>query len=334
MTLKKTQRSFLLLIAVFAINACKESPKDSTAVVETKPSVIAPAFNADSAYNYVAEQVAFGPRVPNTVAHKKTASWIINELKESGLDVTEQDFKATTYDNKTLDAKNIIASYNPMATKRILLAAHWDSRPFADKDDERKNEAIDGANDGGSGVAVLLEIARTIANAETKPTVGIDFIFFDAEDWGTPEGYTGTTDLEYGGYCLGSTYWSKNLHKPNYSAYFGILLDMVGAKEATFRQEGYSMQIAPSVVQNVWNTASQLGFSQFFVNEKMDGGITDDHVPVIQNAKIPMIDIIDLKRTENTFFAGHHTHDDDMTVIDKNTLKAVGQTVLQVLYQE
>ncbi|MDP5140083.1 MAG: M28 family peptidase [Spirosomaceae bacterium] len=334
MILKKTQRLLLLLTAFFAINACKESPKESTAIVDTKPSVIAPTFNADSAFLFVEKQVAFGPRVPNTASHKKTAMWIINELKGSGLEVIEQDFKATTYDNKTLDAKNIIASYNPAATKRILLAAHWDSRPFADKDDERKTEAIAGANDGGSGVAVLLEIARTIAAAEIKPTVGIDFIFFDAEDWGTPEGYTGTTDLEYGGYCLGSEYWSKNLHKPNYSAYFGILFDMVGAKGATFRQEGYSMQIAPSVVQNVWNTASQLGFSQFFVNEKMDGGITDDHVPVIQNAKIPMIDIIDLKRTENTFFAGHHTHDDDMSVIDKNTLKAVGQTVLQVLYQE
>ncbi len=322
---------FLLFVTV---NSCKESPKESNAVVETKPTVVAPVFNADSAYFFVAEQVAFGPRVPNSVAHKKTASWIINELKDSGLEVVEQDFKAFTYDNETLDAKNIIASYNPTATKRILLAAHWDSRPFADKDDERKAEPIAGANDGASGVGVLLEIARTIANAENKPTVGIDFIFFDAEDWGTPEGYTGTTTLEYAGYCLGSTYWSKNLHKPNYSAYFGILLDMVGAKGATFRQEGYSMQIAPSVVKNVWNTASQLGFSQYFVNEPMEGGITDDHVPVIQNAKIPMIDIIDLKRTENTFFDGHHTHDDDISVIDKNTLKAVGQTVLQVLYQE
>lgn len=332
--LKKTQRLVFVVVAAFAIYACKESPKETTETVETKPAVMAPVFNADSAYQYVAEQVAFGPRVPNTAAHKKAASWIINELKSSGLDVVEQDFKATTYDDIILNSKNIIASYNPTATKRILLAAHWDSRPFADKDDERKRDAIDGANDGGSGVAVLLEIARTIANAEVKPTVGIDFIFFDAEDWGTPEDYAGTSNLDYSGYCLGSTYWSKNLHKPNYSAYFGILLDMVGAKGATFRQEGYSVQIAPSVVKNVWSTASQLGFSQYFVNEKMEGGITDDHVPVIQNAKIPMIDIIDLKRTENTFFAGHHTHDDNLDGIDKNTLKAVGQTVLQVLYQE
>lgn len=323
-----------LLLLLITVNACKESPKESNAVAETKPTVVAPAFNADSAYFFVAEQVAFGFRVPNSTAHKKTASWIINELKKHGLEVVEQDFKATTYDNKILDAKNIIAAYNPTATKRILLAAHWDSRPFADKDDERKNEPIAGANDGASGVGVLLEIARTIANTETKPAVGIDFIFFDAEDWGTPEGYTGTTNLAYGGYCLGSTYWSKNLHKSNYSAYFGILLDMVGAKGATFRQEGYSLQVAPSVVKNVWNTASQLGFSQYFVNEPMEGGITDDHVPVIQNAKIPMIDIIDLKRTENTFFDAHHTHDDDMSAIDKNTLKAVGQTVLQVVYQE
>ncbi|MFB0945641.1 MAG: glutaminyl-peptide cyclotransferase [Spirosomataceae bacterium] len=332
--MKKNKSVLFLIVSLFLTYGCKNNSNESTAIVETKPTVTAPYFNADSAYNYVAEQVAFGPRVPNTAAHKETAAWIISELKGSGLEVIEQDFKATTYDNKILNAKNIIASYNPAATKRILLAAHWDSRPFADKDDERKNEAIAGANDGGSGVAVLLEIARTIAAAEVKPTVGIDFIFFDAEDWGTPEGYTGAADLEYGGYCLGSTYWSKNLHKPNYSAYFGVLLDMVGAKGATFRQEGYSLQIAPSVVKNVWNTASQMGFSQYFVNEKMEGGITDDHVPIIQNTGINMIDIIDLKRTENTFFAGHHTHEDDMDVIDKGTLKAVGQTVLQVVYQE
>jgi hypothetical protein len=332
--MKKNKGIFLIFVSLFLAYGCKNSSKESTTAVENKPVVAAPAFNADSAYNYVVEQVAFGPRVPNTAAHKKTAAWIINELKNSGLEIIEQDFKATTYDNKTLDAKNIVASYNPAATKRILLAAHWDSRPFADQDDERKNEAISGANDGGSGVAVLLEIARTITNAENKPNVGIDFIFFDAEDWGTPKGYTGKDETSYGGYCLGSEYWSKNLHKPNYSAYFGILLDMVGAKGATFRQEGYSVQTSPSVVRNVWNTASQLGYSQYFVNEKVEGGITDDHVPIIQNTGINMIDIIDLRRTENTFFEAWHTHDDDMDVIDKNTLKVVGQTVLQVVYQE
>jgi glutaminyl-peptide cyclotransferase len=334
--MKKNKSVLLFIVSIFLAYGCKNNSKESTATVETKPTVTAPSFNADTAYSYVAEQVAFGPRVPNTAAHKKTASWIINELKESGLEVTEQDFKATTYDGKTLDAQNIIASYNPSAQKRILLAAHWDSRPFADQDDERKTGAIDGANDGASGVAVLLEIARTIAAAEVKPTVGIDFIFFDAEDWGAPDGYEGANNLEYGGYCLGSAYWSKNLHKPNYSAYFGILLDMVGAKGATFRHEGYSMQVAPSVVKNVWKTASNIGYSQVFVNEKMAGGgsITDDHLPVIQNAKIPMIDVIDTKTGDDTFFEAWHTHDDDMDIIDKNTLKAVGQTVLQVLYQE
>lgn len=324
----------LVAISLVFVYGCKNTSTETTTAADTTPAVVAPAFNADSAFYFVEKQVAFGPRVPNTAAHKKAGDWLVSQLQTMGLEVITQNFKPVTYDGKTLDARNIIASYNPAATKRILLAAHWDARPFADKDDERKNEAIDGANDGGSGVGVLLEIARTIASAATKPNVGIDFIFFDAEDWGTPVDYTGNAGGTYSGYCLGSEYWSKNLHKPNYSAYFGILLDMVGAKGATFRQEGYSLQVAPSVVSNIWNTASNLGFSQFFVNEKMEGGITDDHVPVIQNAKIPMIDIIDLKRTENTFFDAHHTHDDDMNVIDKNTLKAVGQTVLQVLYQE
>lgn len=316
--------------------ACKNKTNEQTNSTEQSSATItvaAPAFNADTAYAFVEKQVAFGPRVPNTAAHKRCGEWIVAELKKTGLEVTQQPFTATTYDGKKLNALNIIGSFNPTAAKRILLAAHWDARPFADKDDERKNEAIDAANDGGSGVAVLLEIARTIAKAEKKPNVGIDFIFFDAEDWGTPHDYTGHVSHPYSGYCLGSEYWSKNLHKSGYSAYFGILFDMVGAKGATFRQESGSMQVAPSIVRNVWNTASQLGYSQYFINED-GGGLTDDHVPVIQNAHIPMIDIIDLKPTENTFFNAHHTHDDNMSVIDKGTLKAVGQTVLQVLYQE
>lgn len=324
------------LALVFVGWSCKNNSTEQTTTSEQpaeKPAVMAPAFNADTAYQFVAKQVAFGPRVPNTSAHKRCADWIVAELKSMGLEVTEQPFTATTYDGKKLNARNIIGSFNPAATKRILLAAHWDARPFADKDDERKTQAIDAANDGGSGVGVLLEIARTISTASQKPAIGIDFIFFDAEDWGTPNDYTGNTSHPYSGYCLGSEYWSKNLHKPGYSAYYGILLDMVGAKGATFRQEGGSMQVAPSIVQNVWNTASKLGYSQFFISE--DGGaLTDDHVPVIQNARIPMIDIIDLKPTANTFFDAHHTHDDNLSVIDKTTLKAVGQTVLQVLYQE
>jgi glutaminyl-peptide cyclotransferase len=308
-----------------------ESGSDSGAVELVK----APEFLGDSAYYFVEKQVSFGPRVPNTSAHVKTGNWIVSKMKQYGFAVTEQTFSPSTYDAKVLKAKNIIASYNPQATKRILLAAHWDSRPFADKDDERKTEAILGANDGASGVGVLIEFARIIATASNKPAVGIDIVFFDAEDWGAPESFTGTANNDYGGYCLGSDYWSKNPHIPNYTAFYGILLDMVGAPNASFRKEAGSMQVAPNVVQNVWSTAKTIGFGQYFIDEE-GAGLSDDHIPVIKNLKIPMIDIIHLTPVTNpkTFFDAHHTHDDTMKVIDKNTLKAVGQTLLQVIYQE
>jgi glutaminyl-peptide cyclotransferase len=330
----KKYRFIVIGLSLFVAFSCDKTAKNKeTNIPETtKTAVTSPNFSAETAYQFVAKQVTFGPRVPNTTAHKQCGDWMVTTLKSFGLEVKEQPFVATTYDGKTLKARNIIASFNPTATKRILLAAHWDARPFADKDDERQTQAIDGANDGASGVGVLLEIARSLTKATEKPTVGVDFVFFDAEDWGAPASYTGKTD-DFGGYCLGSTYWSKNLHTPNYSAFYGILLDMVGGKGATFRPDSFSNQVAPTVVQNVWNTASQLGYSQFFISEE-GGGLVDDHVPVVQNAKIPMIDIIDLKPSEKTFFDAHHTHDDNMNVIDKVTLKAVGQTILQVLYQE
>lgn len=324
---------FILTVLFIGCQSGSESTSETTSTVETKVSVQAPVFNGDSAYYFVAEQVKFGPRVPNSSAHKRAGDWFIQQFESFGWVTTEQRFSALTYDGVVLKGRNIIASFNPDATKRILLAAHWDSRPIADKDVSRMKEAIDGANDGASGVGVLLEIARVIHSSNQKPNIGIDIILFDAEDWGAPNDYTGAPVNEYGGYCLGSDYWSKNLHKANYSAYFGILLDMVGDKNATFRYDSESMQVAPSIVNQVWGTAQKLGFGNYFILEE-GGGIVDDHVPVIRNAKIPMIDIIDLRKNEKTFFDQHHTHGDSIQVIDKNTLKAVGQTVLQVLYEE
>lgn len=292
----------------------------------------APTFNADSAYSFVAKQVAFGPRVPNTKAHEQTGDYLVATLKEYGFTVTEQKFVATTYDGKKLNARNIIGSYQPQAAKRIMLASHWDSRPFADEDSIRKTQPVPGANDGASGVGVLLEIARVLHEAQNQPNLGVDIVFFDAEDWGK-SGLT--TDGNYAGFCLGSRYWAENRHIPNYTAYFGILLDMVGAQNATFPKEGYSTKNAGEVVRNVWNTASQLGYSTYFIDQQ-GPAITDDHVPVIEVAKFPMIDIIHTRVNDlsRTFFDDWHTTEDDMDNIDPKTLKAVGQTVLQVLYNE
>jgi glutaminyl-peptide cyclotransferase len=313
------------------ITSCTNKDSSESTSEQTTAMAPAPTFNADSAYAFVEKQVAFGPRVPNTKAHQQTGDYLVETLKKYGLEVTEQKFVATTYDSKKLNARNIIGAYNPQAGKRIMLAAHWDSRPFADEDSTRKTQPVPGANDGASGVGVLLEIARVLSQNTTSLDLGVDIVFFDAEDWGN----SAVATDDFGGFCLGSRYWADNRHLPNYSAYFGILLDMVGAKNATFPKEGYSTRNANEVVRNVWNTASQLGYSTYFVDQQ-GPAITDDHVAVIQKAKFPMIDIIHMRVNDlsRTFFDDWHTTGDNMDNIDPQTLKAVGQTLLQVVFNE
>ena len=332
----KTQRISLILLSIFVLSSvvvyfksCQKPVKTPTQDVSLIPS---PDFKADSAFAYVKTQVDFGPRVPNTKAHKECGDYLIAKLKQFGCEVISQDFVTTKYDGTKMNARNIIGSINPKAEKRILLTAHWDSRSIADKDSVDKKSPIDGANDGGSGVGVLLEIARSIQQAKQKPNIGVDIIFFDVEDHGEPEDYQGNHKVESWG--LGSQYWAAHKHKENYTAYYGILLDMVGGKGAIFPHEGESMRYAPMIVRNVWDIASRLGYSTIFVDVE-GGGLTDDHTAVNDVAKIQMIDIVELHPNSPKFFwKYHHTHGDNITNIDKNTLKAVGQTVLSVLYQE
>ncbi len=238
-----------------------ESAKtDRTVITEKtveKPAVTAPAFNQDSAFSFIEKQVSFGPRIPNTPDHIRCSDYLVKKLKKYGAQVTEQDFQAKAYDGKMLRSKNIIASINPAATKRILLGAHWDTRPWSDEDSKSPAKTFDGANDGASGVGILIEIARVLTTAPTKPAVGVDIILFDSEDYGKSE--------HQDSYCLGSQYWAKNKHVTNYSAYYGILLDMAGAKGARFSKEGVSMEFAPSVVNKVWEQASALCLNQIFI---------------------------------------------------------------------
>jgi glutaminyl-peptide cyclotransferase len=320
-----------LIGALILAWACSSEKRTETAVQE-KESKPYPTFNADSAYTFIERQVAFGPRVPGTKGHDDTKNWIISKLEGYGWSVQTQPFQAKTYDGLTWDLNNIIASYNPQEPKRILLAAHWDTRRIADKDTERINEPIDGANDGGSGVSVLLEIARTVAVQELKPDVGIDLIFFDGEDDGEPERAKTRNNSQEFWWCHGSQYWSKNKHKPNYSAYYGILVDMVGGKNAKFYREGYSRQYASGILANVWGNGSKLGFSDFFI-QKDAPEILDDHVFVNAYGGIPMIDIVEFS-PDYGFGHYHHTHQDNMELIDPRTLKAVGETVLFTVYQE
>ena len=254
--------------------------KIDTPVAESIITVKASAFSGDSAYAFVARQVAFGPRVPNSAAHRKCGDYLVATLKKYGAEVTVQEFSATAYNGTQLQARNIIAAFNPKATKRILLAAHWDTRHVADKDSSRTKQPIDGANDGASGVGVLLEVARIVSSGNPKPAVGVDIILFDVEDYGIPEFddrskyVNAENNAEF--YCLGSQHWGKNPHKPGYSAYYGILLDMVGAKNATFFKEQSSVEYASGILDKVWNVAQALGYGQYFRSEQSPA-VTDDH---------------------------------------------------------
>jgi glutaminyl-peptide cyclotransferase len=322
---------FLGGLILSLVTGCNSKTSSEQTTEQAVHLVKTPLFNADSAYAFVQKQVAFGPRVPNTTAHRQCGDFLTATLKGYGLTVTEQSFIATTYDGKKLNARNIIGSFNPKASKRIMLAAHWDSRPFADEDSLHKSAPVPAANDGASGVGVLLEIARVISSQDSLKDLGVDILLFDAEDWGNSD----QSQDKYGGYCLGSQYWASNKHQPGYTAYFGILLDMVGAKGAVFPQEGFSVQMAESVVRDVWQIAGKLGYSNFFIDQR-GSAITDDHVPVNEVAKIPMIDIIHTQpnNLSHTFFDAWHTTRDTMENIDPKTLKAVGQTLIQVLFQE
>ena len=314
------------------LSGCFKTEKNNSENVESAPAesvkVDIPAFSVDSAYAFTQKQVAFGPRVPNTSAHKACRAWLVKKLKSFGAEVQEQTLSEKHHSGKTLNGANIIARFNTGNPRRVMLAAHWDTREFADKDENlaKRKAAADGADDGASGVGMLLEIARTFK--EKPGDLGLDIVLFDLEDNGKDG--DGTEDTE-STWCLGSQYWAKN--KGNYQARFGILLDMVGAKNATFPKEGYSMKYAPEITRKIWSIADRLGHSRFFVND-LGGAITDDHAYVNQ-VGIPMVDIINLSPgPTGTFGFYHHTHNDNMSIIDKETMNAVLETVLTVVFSE
>lgn len=335
-----------LLISFIAILAVgcggEETPNEiipkniDTPIVEV-PKVATPNFNADSAYNFIQHQVDFGPRVPNTPQHDSCGAWIKRKLTEYGFELTVQTGKVKAWTGNMLNMENIIGQYNPEAKNRIMLCTHWDTRPYADRDTKNKTRPIPGANDGGSGVGVLLEIARQISLSD--PQTGVDLIFFDTEDYGAMSTNDIIKDLNTMSdtWCLGSQYWSKNPPIPNYRPRYGILLDMVGAEDATFPKEGISRQYAGAQVNRIWKEAEALGYGNYFV-KRIAPPITDDHTYINQIAGIPTLDIIHYapRGSNGNFDFGHfhHTQKDNMDIINKETLKAVGQTVLHVVYQK
>lgn len=315
------------LFSLFAL-ACSGHSKSATAQDSSADSATAFAaadFNADSAYAYVKAQCSFGPRVPATEAHTKCLAYLTSFLSKCCDTVIVQKGYVTTHGtDKKLPISNVIGSFNPQNPQRLLLLAHWDSRPWADNDPSEANHTtpVMGANDGASGVGVLLEVARQLSI--NRPEIGIDILLVDAED-------SGTSDDE-DSWGLGAQYWAQHPHVTPYKPMFGILLDMVGAPGARFTREYFSSVYAASFLDEVWGVAAQLGLQSYFVNEN-GGGVTDDHV-FINKAGIPCIDIIDMPQGSSTgFFPQWHTVADDMSVIDKTTLGAVGRTITTLIAQ-
>ncbi len=323
------QKISLFFVLIIAINSCKDETTNNEQPASNKQQpatqkIPTPIFNADSAYEHIKSQVAFGPRVPGSASQKNCAAWLEKEFKKYADTVYVQSVSVKqAVSNKSYPVINIIASFNPQLQKRVLLMSHWDSRPWADEDTKDKDKPIDAADDGASGVAILLEMAAKMKL--TKPDIGVDILLVDVEDVGKTE----WSDLSY---CLGTQYWAKNPHVVGYTAMFGICLDMVGAKGARFPLEGQSKYYAGEVQKEIWDTGNRLGFSDYFSYEQ-GGAITDDHVVINTEAHIPCVDIIYLQ--PNGGFGRHwHTHNDNINIIDKATLKAVGQTVMEVVYHQ
>ena len=294
------------------------------------------AFCADSAYAFCAAQCQYGPRTMNSVAHEECGKWIAEKFRQYGCDVELQRADLKGYDGTILKSTNIIAKSRQLTANnkqpRILICAHWDSRPWADNDPDSANwrKPVMAANDGASGVAVMLEIARLLQQNDSVG-VAVDFVCFDAEDWGMPQW---ESDSDADSWALGAQYWAANCPKEIANSYqYGILLDMVGGQSARFYQEYFSMKYARNIVEKVWQAASAAGYGSYFP-AKDGGGVTDDHLPVNEKAGIPCIDIINHYPDceQSNFGPTWHTINDDMQHIDKNTLQAVGQTLIQLLF--
>lgn len=322
--------------ATLALAGCagnKGSEAKASESAATPAAKTAPAVNADSLYAFVGEQVAFGPRVPGTPAAERCAALFESRLKAFGADtVLVQEARVTFHDGTNAPARNILGRFNPDARKRLLLLAHYDSRPWADQDPDPANHSkpIDGANDGASGAAVLLELARLLGS-DRPDSLGVDLLFVDAEDSGVSGGYDEDSELSW---CLGTQAWVKDMpytaaNRPR----FAILLDMVGGRDARFNREYFSDRYARGIVDKIWAAASAAGYADRFPN-RAGGSVVDDHLH-INAAGIPCVDIIETVNPETgSFNPTWHTMADNLGNIDRETLRIVAQVVANVIYNE
>jgi glutaminyl-peptide cyclotransferase len=278
-----------------------------------------PEFHNTHAFELLVRQTSFGPRNPGSSGHRDCLQFLVSSLKSCSDHVRTQEFAHAGYDGQKLQLTNVIASFKPEATSRILLCAHWDTRPRAERDENpaRRNDPIIGANDGASGVAVLLELANIFKS--TPPPIGVDLVLFDGEDYGRE----GDTER----YLLGSRYYARSVPADRQPRY-GILLDMVGDANLELPKEQNSIRFAPDVVRTVWNTARELGIPQFI--DQVGDEILDDHIP-LNEVGIKTIDIIDFEYPDATHNYWH-THNDTPEHCSAESLGAVGTVLVHVVY--
>lgn len=313
--LSAAARGAAAVAAIGALAAAACSPAGDAAAPGGRPAV--QEFNSDSAMSYVRQQVAFGPRVPGTSGWQKTGDWIVAKLKGTADAVTEQRWAHTLAGGGQIPMRNILARFRPDAAQRVLYVTHWDTRPHADSDPDPANrdKPIPGANDGASGVGLLLAVADALK--KVPPGVGVDLLFVDGEDYGT----FGPPDVDV---LIGSTYFASHLPSPGYRPEWGVLWDMIGDADLNIPQEMYSAQQAPAVVQRVWSKAKELGYDRYFLPNVRQFPITDDHYPLLA-AGLPVIDVIDLD------YDAHHTMGDDLSRVSAKSLQVVGDVAMALL---
>jgi hypothetical protein len=303
-------RPTLVILLVCLVAACKGDAKEGSAAQrEAKPGATSTGFDGNAAYNYAKAQFDFGPRVPGTPAAKAGGDWIITQMRARADTVIVQSFTHMTADGKKLPMRNILARFRPELAERVLYVTHWDSRPIAESaatEAERKMPTP-GANDGASGVGMFVALADLLK--KTKPTVGVDLLFTDGEDYGE----FGPPEVDV---LIGSKYFAAHPLLPGYKPLYGVLWDMIGDKDLRLPYEMFSFQRAPEVVSRVWQAAADLGYGDIFVQES-GGEINDDHIPLL-NAGMRVIDVIDLT------YPPHHTTQDTMDKISARSLAIVG----------
>jgi hypothetical protein len=293
------------LLVIFLVAAC-----------ETTESFAAKtAFNGARAMEYVRTQLDFGPRIPGTEGHRRTGDWIVAQMRERADTVIEQRFPHVTANGDTLPMRNILARFKPAQTQRVLYVAHWDTRPISDRASSPADRAtpVPGANDGASGVALLIAVADVLRS--TPPEWGVDLLFVDGEDYGD---FTAGRDV-----LIGAKYFGQHLPAPDYRPLFGVVWDMIGDANLGIYQEGHSVRRAPEIVSRVWQTAADLGYSGYFV-PRVGESITDDHLPLL-DAGLRVIDVIDIE------FTAHHTPFDTIDKVSERSLQIVGDVAVKLL---